>query len=166
MAFGGEVAEIIFQIDDIYTGAYSDPSEKCEEKNRDADSSYRASVITSSCGLEAIPGLNEDGTVTVYDELGSFLRDREEYEVLGKRGVAHYFKSEDEDSGSESGYSYEDCKWIITWIDWFREVQVITDVILKEEEIEFKVKNVQVWDDCELDPIIIPLIDCEDYNYG
>ena len=49
---------------------------------------------------------------------------------------------------------------MITWIDWFREVQVITNVIVTATAIKFEVKNVQVWDDCDLPPIEIPLVEC------
>ena len=152
----GKGQEIIFEIEELY-GVDEEGGEHCDDKNRDAKSSYKAKVLNSSCGLTEIPGLDEDGTVTVHDELGSFLLGREEYEVIGKTGIASYFQSED--SGGGAGYS-EDCKWIITWIDWFREVQVITDVIFGATEIKFFVKNVKVWDDCELDPIVIPLVEC------
>lgn len=159
---GGPIAEIIFTIDEVYGGG-EESGERCDEKQRDAESSYKATVVTSSCGAAGVPGLDEDGKVTVHDKLGSFLEGREEYEVIGKKGVAHYFKPEESQGGG--AYSYEeDCEWVITWIDWFREVQVVTNVILKEDKIEFELKNVQVWDDCDLDPIEIPLIDCEDYD--
>jgi hypothetical protein len=55
---------------------------------------------------------------------------------------------------------YDECKWVITWIDWFREVQVITNVIVTSNQIKFEVKNVKVWDDCDLDPITIDLTEC------
>lgn len=154
---GGAGQEIIFVIDEIY-GADEEGGEHCDEKNRDAKSSYKAEIINASCGLDQVPGLEDDGKVIVHDELGSFLEGREEYEVAGKTGIASYFKNYESDGGT--AYS-EDCKWIITWIDWFREVQVITDVQLTEDELKFEVKNIVVWDDCKLDPIIIPLIDCE-----
>lgn len=150
---GGSANEIIFKIDEVYTS--DEGGEHCDDKKRDAKEFYKAKVLHHSCGSN-VPGMDEEGYVEVHDELGSFLKDREEYEVVGKIGVAHYFTTDPDES-----YYDDDCKWIITWIDWFREVQVITNVILTEDSLKFELKNVQVWDDCELDPIEIPLIDCE-----
>jgi hypothetical protein len=150
---GGNANEIIFAIDEVYTS--DEGGEHCDDKKRDAKEFYKAKVLHHSCGSN-VPGMDEEGYVEVHDELGSFLKDREEYEVVGKIGVAHYFTTDPDES-----YYDDDCKWIITWIDWFREVQVITNVILTEDSLKFELKNVQVWDDCELDPIEIPLIDCE-----
>ena len=58
---------------------------------------------------------------------GFFPRGERRAEVLGKQGVAVLIQPEDD---------YE-CIWVITWIDWFREVQVITNVIVTATAIKF-----------------------------
>jgi hypothetical protein len=141
--------QIIFQIDELYSLADA-ISEHCDDKLEDAKDRYLATVMNRPCGVEVVAE-EENGKVIVHDYLGSFLKDREESEVIGKIGVASYFTDLEE---------YDECKWVITWIDWFREIQVITNVIVTQEQIKFEVKNVQVWDDCELDPITIDLTEC------
>jgi hypothetical protein len=157
VVFKGDVGSgteiCIFQI--LEDGGYG-PTEAltdaCEDKLRDAYMSYEAQVLWRPCGIPRVSEETDDGTIIVWDELESFLNDRENSEAQGKIGVAAYLKE-------EGGYV---CKWVITFIDWWREIQVITDVIVNASEIRFKVKRIKVWDDCELPDIVIPLIDCED----
>jgi hypothetical protein len=147
---GGGGATIMFQIIGP-SGAAEAASNHCDDKLEDAQSEYEATVLYRPCGSTAVEG-EVDGVVTVVDASGSFLAGREEAEVEGKIGFATYML--------EDG-AYE-CEWVITFIDWWREVQMISDVIQTADEIRFEVKRVEVWDDCDLDPIIIPLTDCTD----
>ena len=146
-AGGGQT--ILFE---ILQGEYVNEAESndCDDKLRDAKEKYLAKVIGFPCGQSSVYGMDANGNVEVQDYLGSFLQGREEAEVLGKQGVAVLIQPEDD---------YE-CIWVITWIDWFREIQVITNVIVTSTAIKFEVKNVQVWDDCDLPPIEIPLVEC------
>ena len=143
-------ATIIFEIIGP-SGAAEAASNHCDDKLEDAQSEYQANVLWRPCGAGEVAD-EVDGVVTVVDATGSFLSGREEAEVDGKVGIATYMV---EDGGYE-------CQWVITFIDWWREVQMITDVIQTADEIKFEVKRVKVWDDCDLDPIVIPLTDCTD----
>ena len=135
-------------------------SNDCTDKLEDAENNYEATVDYKSCGCGSVPG-EVDGVVTVNDSLGSFLSEREEAEIVGKQGAAVYLKTEEE---------YSECQWVIVWIDWFREVIMITDVRIGagsngDDALIFDRKRVEVWDDCDLEPIEIPLTDCEDEYY-
>ena len=145
--------EIMFTIDDVY-GVQEAASDHCDDQLRDAKSSYVATCIKKPCSMGTVPGEDENGKIVVHDEVG-FLEDREEADVIGKVGLATYMVE-------CHGYQTE-CKYIITWIDWFRTIQVITGVRMSDTELCFDRKNVQVWDDCDLDPICIPLTDCVEY---
>jgi hypothetical protein len=141
--------QIIFKIEELYSVAVAD-SEHCDDKLADAKGKYLAKILHRPCGVTKVEE-EEDEKVVVHDLLESFLYGREEAEVIGKIGVATYFSDTDD---------YDECKWVITWIDWFREVQVVTNVIVTSNQIKFELKNVQVWDDCDLDPITIDLTEC------
>ncbi len=148
-AVGSEGNQIIFEIEEPYAVSVT-TGDHCDAKRRDAKDKYEAKILHRPCGVTKVPE-EEDGKVIVHDILKSFLHEREAAEIFGKIGVASYFTDED---------GYDECKWIITWIDWFREVQVISNVIVTSEQIKFEVKNVVVWDDCDLDPITIDLTEC------
>lgn len=151
---GGAGNTIIFSIvgDPYADVAYSS---ECVDNLEDAALSYPAQVLWRPCGIESVSG-EVDGQVTVVDDMGSWLEGREAAEVDGRVGVA--VEVDDAD-----GYG---CHWSITFLDWWREVQMISNVIVTETEITFEVKRVRVWDDCDLDPIVIPLTDCADQYYG
>jgi len=134
------------------SGAAEAESNDCDAKLGDGASSYMAHVRWRPCGVSRVPEETDDGLVEVFDPLESFLANRENSEIQGRTGVATYMVE-------QGGY---DCQWVITWIDWFREIQIIHDVIHTEEEIRFKVKKIKTWDDCDLPDIVIPLIDCQD----
>lgn len=148
---GSGGSSIIFEIAAGGSGSEEAASNDCDDKLQDAGSSYVAHVRYRPCGVDRVPEETDAGTVVVHDELGSFLNNRENSEAEGKLGVATYFQQ-------DGGY----CLWVITFIDWWREIQVITDVLHTDSEIRFKVKQVKVWDDCDLPDIVIPLIDCEE----
>ena len=54
---------------------------------------------------------------------------------------------------------------MIVWIDWFEWVQVVHDVEMRETELVFKMKNIKVWDQCDLPDYTIPLDDCVEDEY-
>lgn len=152
---GSGTQMVVFQIEEVdyVSEAYSDD---CDDKLEDAQTSYVARVLRRPCGVARVPQETDDETIVVYDRLGSFLQGREESEVVGKIGVAAYLVEDPE---------YNECEWVITFIDWWREVQVITNVIVTEDEIRFEVERLTVWDNCKLDPISIPLTDCLEEDY-
>lgn len=142
---------VIFQIVE-QSGVAEAASAHCDDQLNDAASSYEATVLWRVCCKSRVSGETDAGTITVTDPLGSFFDGRENSEVQGRKGIAIYLK---EDNGYE-------CQWVVSFMDWWREIQVIHDVIHTADEIRFKVKRVQVWDDCNLDDIVIPLVDCSD----
>jgi len=153
-ADGGGTADIIlFRIVE-QSDAEAAESNDCVDKLKDAGATYEANVTWRPCGVTRVAGEADGGTVTLYDPLNSVFYNRENSEMSGREGVAVYMQ---EDGGYE-------CQWVVTFIDWWREVQMISDVIVTEDEIRFEVKTVKVWDDCDLDDIVIPLIDCEDQS--
>jgi len=153
-ADGGGTADIIlFRIVE-QSDAEAAESNDCVDKLKDAGATYEANVTWRPCGVTRVAGESDGGTVTLYDPLNSFFYNRENSEMSGREGVAVYMQ---EDGGYE-------CQWVVTFIDWWRDVQMISDVIVTEDEIRFEVKTVKVWDDCDLDDIVIPLIDCEDQS--
>lgn len=148
---GGEI--VVFEILEE-SGTPAAGSTHCDDQLRDAVSSYTAYVRWRPCNVATVSEETSEGTIVVHDALGSFLANREAIEAQGKQGVAQYMQEDD-------GYG---CQWVITFIDWWREIQVISDIIHSPEEIRFKVKRVKVWDDCDLDDIVIPLVDCADQS--
>ncbi len=158
---GGGCELMIVTIDEIYeTGEAS--SDHCDDQLNDAKKQYKATCVKSCCGGKP-SGANEDGTYTIHDHHFQMLQGgiggaREEADVIGKEAlVIRMIECEPYD---------DECEWNILFINWFRTVQVVTNVIMTEEQLKFEMKNVEVWDDCELDPIVIPLIDCEDDYYN
>jgi hypothetical protein len=148
---GGGGKMVMFTIDDVY-GAASSSSEFCADKKRDAKDRYKATCVKVSCG-SGPPETDENGQFEVVDYLG-FLVGREEADVIGKTGMATYM-------GDCEGY--DECEWVITWIDWFRERTVMTGFTMGDTSLCFKFENVKVWDHCKLPDECIPLTDCEEY---
>lgn len=127
-------------------------SNACDDKLRDGKESYEAEVLYRPCGVTRVPEETAQKTIVVHDSLESFFKDREESEILGRVGVAVYLQQ-------DGPYG---CEWVVIFVDWWREIQVLSDLIHSPDELRFKVKKLKVWDDCDLDDIVIPLIDCED----
>jgi len=148
---GGGGQQVMFTIDEVYSTAVA-ASDHCDDKLRDAKDRYMASCVKVSCGSGA-PVTDENGQFEVIDYLG-FLTGREEADVIGKTGMATYMSDCD---------GYEQCEWVITWIDWFRERTVMTGFTITDTNLCFDFENVKVWDHCLLDPQCIPLTDCEEY---
>jgi hypothetical protein len=148
---------IIFEIDDDYaTAGAENYSELCEDQPNDAPSSAMAQVKHRPCGVFTVQLEDEDGYVRVYDELG-FLDNRNAVDVQGKRGTATLF---------EFGTPEEpECRWVITWINWFEAQQVEKDTIYGDLTITHERMNAWLWNHCDLPDEVIEGTDCED-GYG
>ena len=118
--------------------------------------SITASVTSRPCGVDRVPFEDDDGNVTVHDRAaGGFLEGRSAADVSGKGGFAALLES-------ESGYN---CEWVVIWMNWFVEIQVVTDVIISGTGITIERKNVKVWSECDLPPEVIEGTDCEAVSY-
>lgn len=145
-----------FSVNDVY-GTETAPSDHCDDQLNDAANKYNVSCVKSCCG-GAPSGAEADGSYIVHDLFQMFQGGiggaREQADVIGKEGLAIRFSDCD---------GYDDCKWYVLFINWFRTIQVITNVRMTDTELIFDRENVEVWDNCELDPITIALTDCEEY---
>jgi hypothetical protein len=159
---GGGCEWMIVKIDDVYQSG-SSVDDHCDNQLNDAKDRYKATCLYSCCGSTP-SGANDDGTYTVVDLVFGMLQGgiggaREQIDVIGKEALVVRM--------IECDNQYDDvCEWHIVFINWFRTVQVVTNVIMTATELKFEMKNVEVWDDCELDPIVIPLTDCEESYTG
>lgn len=156
---GGGCELMTFAIDEVY-GTETAASDHCDDQLNDAAAKYKVSCVKACCGGSP-SGAEPDGSYIVHDLFSMFQGGiggaREEADLIGKEGLAIRF------SDCEG---YDECKWYVLFINWFRTIQVITNVIMTDTELKFEMKNVEVWDDCDLDPIIIELTDCEDDYYS
>jgi len=153
---GGAAAQVIlFELINDEYGADAEVPEKCAERQPVTETTFRGEVIRVACGSSR-PAFGEDyeGFVDLQDELG-LLRDRDFREIDGKAGIAILMKPEGD---------YESCYWCIVYIDFHRKVQVITDLIFREDEIVIERKELSVWDDCELPEEIIEGTDCDEVD--
>lgn len=118
-------------------------------------------VIRKSCGMGQVPGENSDGLIELVDDLG-ILDGRDYRDIVGRTGFAVRMNAEGEVSSSISGSSSIDseCYWMIVIVNFWRVVQVVTDVIFGEQSITIKRKNLTVWDDCGLPDEVIEGTDC------
>lgn len=148
---------MIVEIDEIY-GTETAASDHCDDQKNDAKAKYKATCVKSCCG--GMPsGANADGTYTVHDHhfemfLGGIGGAREESDIVGKEALVVRMNDCE---------GYGECEWIVLFINWFRTIQVVTNVVMTATKLKFELKNVEVWDDCELDPIEIDLTDCVEY---
>ena len=127
-------------------------------KNGDASSVQTGTVVHKLCGCDHVPYAAEDGTIQVSDEMGFFWSGgaigggpRLQSEVSGK-GVAMLVDNDNE------------CMWVVIYFDHYRDIEVITNAAVRGSNLEFDKHKIRIWDCCKLDPIQIPLIDCEDYE--
>lgn len=130
---------IEFAINDIYSAVGADATNDCTDQSGIGVDNLLADVTSRPCGLSVVPG-EVNGQVSVYDRLG-FFSNRSGSELQGKTGFAARMKPDD---------GQDECKWVIIWMDLFRTVQVVTDIIFGEAGITIERKNVVVWDDCDL----------------
>lgn len=146
---------MIFSVDAVYHDQAA--SDHCDDQLNDAKDKYKVTCVESCCGGKP-SGAEPDGKYLVHDRFKMFQGGiggaREEADVIGKEGIAIRMNDCD---------GYDECKWYVLFINWFRTIQVVTNVVMTDTELKFELKNVEVWDDCDLDPIVIPLTDCEDY---
>lgn len=120
-------------------------------------------VVHRSCGMATVPGERPDGTIELIDWVG-IMNDRDYRDIVGRTGWAVRMGGPDEsgsDSGSGSGRE-PTCVWMIAWVDFWRVVKVVSDVIVGEKSITIKYRNLTVWDDCGLPDDVHEGIDCEE----
>ena len=138
-------------------------SGQCDDRADDAPTAVTAKILRRPCGVEVVPA-EKGGEVTVIDSVGGFLKERQADELVGKQGYAVYLTNPDYVTSSSVTSSTDPdndrCQWIIIWIDWFRWVSVVEDIIFGDSEITVKRRNVKVWDDCKLEDEVIEGTDC------
>ena len=156
---GGEAVSMIqFQFSESEYA--EDTPADCASRN-DGGHDMRVKVINLPCG-GSVPGMDEEGYVQVLDP-GEFLKDRDSRDSAGRTGFAMLLGPGAEEE--EYGYDESGCQWVITWVNFFREVIMIKDIIFEENQIRIKRKKITVWDDCDLDDEIIEGTDCADEGY-
>jgi hypothetical protein len=114
-------------------------------------------VVKKSCGMDTVPGEDADGLIELQDDLG-ILDNRDMRDIVGRIGFAVRMK--EEPSGSVSASVESECYWMIVIVNFWRVVQVVTDVVFGAESITIKRKSITVWDDCSLPDEIIEGTDC------
>ena len=156
LSAGGGCELMLFTINEVY-GTETAASDHCDDQLNDAADKYKVTCSKSCCG-KTPSGAEADGSYIVHDLFSMFQGGiggaREESDLVGKEGLAIRM------SDCEG---YDPCKWYVIFINWFRTIQVITNVRITDDNLIFERENVEVWDNCELDPITIPLTDCEEY---
>lgn len=143
---------------------YPDDYEYGDEElcsNRDnAEPPYYGEVVKVACGASRpVHGEDYEGMVELADDLG-ILENRDRKQLANKTGIAVLL--------SDGESEYAECYWCIVYIDFHREIQVVTDIIFQENMIVVERKLIKVWDDCKLPDEEIEGIDCEedDAYYG
>ena len=149
---------IIWRYSALYPDDYQALPSTCTEKANDPTlgktEELRVEVMGSSCGMGSIYGLGDDGLVTVKDSsAGGFLLERTADELDGITGFATLMNT--------SQNEYEDCEWIITWINWFQERQFMQDWYVRDLDIVEEKANAYVWNWCKLPDEITTGVDCE-----
>lgn len=120
-------------------------------------------VVKKSCGMGAVPGEDADGLIELMDDLG-ILDNRDMRDIVGRVGFAVRMK--EEPSGSVSGSVEGECYWMIVIVNFWRVVQVVTDIVFGAESITIKRKNLTVWDECSLPDETIEGTDCPEDGSG
>ena len=143
---------------------YPDDYEYGDEElcaNRDnAEPPYYGEVVKVACGASRpVFGEDEEGMVELADDLG-ILENRDRKQLANKTGIAVLL--------SDGESEYAECYWCIIYIDFHREIQVVTDIIFQSNMIVVERKLIKVWDDCKLPDEEIEGIDCDEdeYYYG
>ena len=164
---------VVFTIVDYSSSfeASSEPSsnsELCENRRYDAPTEVVADVTYRPCGVSRVPQETDAGQIVVHDLLGSFLAEREAYDIVGKMGVAHLVT----DDNSTSDTSDDTCKWMITFIDWWRWRDVMIDLEMGTHPdtgaavLIKKYERLLVWDHCRLPNQYISLYECPPGDSG
>jgi len=143
-------------VEDYYQGS-GDVPELCADREPHEGDLY-GTVNHKACGSGAVYGEDADGVVALVDELGLTLN-RDYRDLVNRTGVAVLLTSDEE-------YNYEPtCQWVIVYIDFHREIQVVSDIIFGAMGITVERKRVKVWDDCSLPDEVIEGEDCDEETY-
>lgn len=138
-----------------------DPSQFCVELSPDhyeRGRTIEVNVIARPCGVLKVPLESEEGMVTVKDTLGSFLYGRRLSEAAGRFGHAVLVYDVDDEEST--------CYWMITWLDWFEPLQVVSDVVIGQNGITIDRYEIDVWRKCKLPTEFVEGADCEDEESG
>jgi len=146
----------VIEFEIIASSASTQARDLCSERLYDAPTFVTARVISRPCGVAHVEQ-EVNGTVVVHDRGGKFLFEREAVDLDGKIGFATLMGASEDSSASSS---VEPCQWVITWIDWFRWVQMMKSWTIVNDTVVIEYKNVKVWDDCDLPDDIIQGTDC------
>lgn len=152
---------IEFVFDEGYDEGEGD--ENCigeDEEEPEAITSRRAKITRRPCGVCRVPGEDDEGYVVVHDSAyGGFLEGRSESQIAGMGGFAAYM-SEDEECGG-----YNECQWVIKWMNWFSERQAVQDWYISDLDIIEEKMNIKVWSYCRLPDEITEGVDCAEETY-
>jgi hypothetical protein len=154
---GGGGSMVVFEFDEDEYETESVPT-LCSEKSPTENVFYRVRVISAPCG-GSVQGMDDEGYISVNDP-GEFLKDRDYRDLPGRIGFANLVSGEPEYEGTAG-----DCQWVITWINFFREITIIQNIIFQEDRIVLKRKKIVVWDDCFLPDEEILGADCDPDEY-
>jgi hypothetical protein len=151
---GGSSNFVIFEFDEDEYEDNEGPPELCADKSPTDATSHRVFVTNNPCG-GSVPGIDDEGYITVTDP-GEFLKDRDYRDLPGRVGFAQRVSSDNDYEYSESS-----CQWVIVWINFFREITMIKDIIFEVNQIRIKREKIVVWDNCRLPDEIITGADCQ-----
>jgi hypothetical protein len=126
---------------------YDEVPTECDLRNTDGEGGHNVEVIKRPCGQATAAG-EVDGYVDVIDDLG-LLDGRDFRDLAGRKGIATRLQ--------ETGGL---CEWVIVYVDFHREIQVVTDIIFSSNGLTIERKLVKVWDDCDMPPEEIEGADC------
>lgn len=136
----------------------------CSNRVNDAPTRVRARVTRRPCGVTRVEQEDDNGYVEVVDtDAGKFLFERQYNDIAGKNGFATLLSSPDGGGsvGASGSSSVDNCQWVVIWIDWHSEQQVVHDVIIAGLTITVQRANAKVWDWCLLPDETITGADCE-----
>lgn len=121
-------------------------------------------VEAKACGMGAVPGEDENGLIELQDDLG-LLDNRDYRDIAGRIGFAVRMQQEASSSVSSSS-SASECYWMIVYVNFWRVVRQLKDVIFTEDSIIKKYHNITVWDNCDLPDEVIEGTDCPEPGSG
>lgn len=138
----------------------------CESRDPNDGPPFYGIVAEKGCGMGSVYGMDEEGVVELDDPL-QILVGRDYRELPGKTGIAVLLRNDSVDEYAADDYLPR-CVWVIVYIDFHREIQVVTDVVVAGTSIVIERKNVWVWDDCLIPSEVIEGDECveEYYNGG
>jgi hypothetical protein len=158
---GGGLSPQIIQFTLVGEGYYGNEEvpENCIDREPNEGALY-GRVGQKACGLGAVYGIDDEGVVALTDPLG-LTANRDYRDLVDRTGIAVLMASEEQDP-----YAYEpECFWVVVYIDFHREVDVVSDIIFGEKSITIERKTLKVWDDCKLPIETIEGEICEEVYY-